>query len=409
MLENHMNKKDLIARPDYISMISPYIDVHVVKVLSGVRRCGKSCILDMIGDELLKRGVRKENIITRLYTSVEVEDGFSKTDMYEELKHIVKGDSRKYLLLDEVQEIEGWEQAVNTLFETSDVDVYVTGSNSRLTPENLSTYLSGRYVLIPVYPLSFREYLTFAGNGEDDIDSLFLRYVRQGGFPLIAVSGLDDQQTYQVADGIYQSIINRDILSRHPVREPEKFNRVVRFIIDHMGQVFSANSISAYLKSQGRQISVESVYNYITWLKEAFILYECNRFDLIGKESLKTQEKYYLSDISFRYSVFGYKREMLDAVYENIVYLEMRRRGYDVHVGKLGTSEIDFMAKRKDEELYVQVCVRLPRDSSREIGNLMEITNHHPKYVVSGDRTDVENVNGIRVVYITDFLLAEKW
>ncbi|MBQ3317011.1 MAG: AAA family ATPase, partial [Spirochaetales bacterium] len=154
-----MHKKDLIARPDYISMISPYIDVHVVKVLSGVRRCGKSCILDMIGNELLKRGIGKENIITRLYTSVEVEDGFSKTDMYEELKHIVTGDSRKYLLLDEVQEIEGWEQAVNTLFETSDVDIYVTGSNSRLTPENLSTYLSGRYVLIPVYPLSFREYL----------------------------------------------------------------------------------------------------------------------------------------------------------------------------------------------------------------------------------------------------------
>lgn len=404
-----MLKKDLIVREEYLEYIRPFMNLNMVKIIVGVRRSGKSYILDMIGDELIKNGIKRDHIIYRLFTSVEVNDGYSKKDMYAELKEKLKDDERYYLLLDEVQEIEEWEQTINSLFETQNVDIYVTGSNSKLTSENISSYLSGRYILVPTYTLSFKEYIQFTNIKSDDLDEVYKEYARFGGFPLIATSNLDAHKAYQIVDGIYHSIISKDVISNHPIKEIEKFNRVVKYLMDNMGKIFSANSIATYLKGQHREISVESVYNYITWLKEAFIIYECNRYDLQGKSILKTQEKYYLSDISLRFAIFGYNKKMDASILENIIYLELKRRGYDVFVGKNGDKEIDFIAKKRDEEIQIQATVRLPDNSNREIDNLSTIKDFNHKYVVTTNRNDVQNINGIKVIHIVDFLLMENW
>ncbi len=404
-----MFKNDLIVRKDYIDYIKPFINVNMVKIIVGVRRSGKSYILDMIGDELLKNGIDHKHIIYRLFTSVEVDDGYSKKDMFNELKKQMKDNKKYYLLLDEVQEVKEWEQAINSLFETCNVDIYVTGSNSKLTSDHISSYLSGRYILIPCYTLSFKEYLQFKNIENSDLDEAYKEYARFGGFPLIATSKLNLQKAYQVVDDIYHSIITKDVLSNHSIKDVEKFNRIVKYLMDNMGKTFSANSIAKYLKAQQREISTESVYNYITWLKDSFIIYECNRYDLQGKSILKTQEKYYLSDISLRYAIFGYNKKMDDSILENIIYLELKRRGYDVFVGKNGDKEIDFLAKRRDEEIQIQATVRLPDDSNREIENLSTINDFNHKYVVTTNRNDVQNINGIKVVHIADFLLMENW
>lgn len=404
-----MLKKDLIVREEYLEYIRPFMNINMVKVIVGVRRSGKSYILDMIGDELIKSGIKQDHIIYRLFTSVEVNDGYSKRDMYDEIKDKLKDSERYYLLLDEVQEVEEREQAINTLFETQNVDIFVTGSNSKLTSENISSYLSGRYILVPTYTLSFKEYIQFKNIKSNNLDEVYKEYARFGGFPLIAVSNLDTQKAYQIVDGIYHSIIAKDVMSNHPIKEIDKFNRVVKYLMDNMGKTFSANSITNYLKGQHREISVESVYNYITWLKEAFIIYECNRYDLQGKSILKTQEKYYLSDISLRFAIFGYNKKMDASILENIIYLELKRRGYDVFVGKNGDREIDFIAKKRDEEIQIQATVRLPDNSDREIDNLSTIKDFNHKYVVTTNRNDVQNINGIKVIHIVDFLLMENW
>ena len=402
-----MIKQDLILRKDYLNSIRPFIDVNMVKIIVGVRRSGKSYLLDMIGDELLSRGVKRDHIIYKLYTSVEVENGLDKKEMVRELKDEITDSNKYYLLLDEVQEIDEWEKAINSLFETCNVDIYVTGSNSKLTSEKISSYLSGRYVLIPTYTLSFKEYLTFKNIPASD--EAYKEYIRFVGFPIIARSGLDSQKSYEIVEGIYHSIINKDVLTNHPIKEIDKFQRIVKFLMDNMGKTFSANSISDYLKSQHRQISVESIYNYITWLKDAFIIYECDRYDLKGKSILKTQEKYYLSDISLRYALFGYNKSMDDALLENVIYLELKRRGYDVYVGKNGTKEIDFIAKRRDETIEIQATIELPMGSNREIGNLEELKDFNHKYVITTNRNDTQIVDGIQVIHIVDFLLMENW
>ena len=398
----------MILRPDYINAIEPFIDSPIVKILAGVRRCGKSTILEMVSDELIKRGVSKENIIERRYNEIIYEDYFAK-DMYSDLKKEIAGKGRCYLLLDELQEIKGWEKVVNDLLENSDVDLYVTGSNSKLMSSEISTYLTGRYVTIPVYTLSLREYLTFKNKDESKARDVFDEYVQYGGFPLVGISNFDTKAAYQIVDGIYASVITRDISKRHKIRNKELFDRVVRYVIENVGMTFSANTIVKFLKSENRSLSIESIYNYLKWLSEAFIIYPCQRYDLQGKAVLKTQEKYYLSDISIKYSQMGFDTKMLSAVFENIVYLEMKRRGYEVYIGKSNTKEIDFVGVRRDEKVYVQVCVQLPDGSDRETANLMDIKDHYHKYVVCRDTLALGNDNGIEIVHIADFLMRDNW
>lgn len=399
----------MINRPDYIAALRPFIDKPLVKILAGVRRCGKSTIFEMLKAELLQRGVPEQNIICKRYTEMDISENITAKQMYDELTAAMDGKGRCYLLLDEIQEIDGWEKAVNSLLESADADIYVTGSNSKLMSSEISTYLTGRYVSIPVYTLSFKEYLDFKAGSTLSRRELLEEYIRFGGFPIIALSEYDEQSAYQIVNGIYHTVVSRDIVKRHRINKQDLFDRVVKYIIENMGKTFSANSISNFLKSEHRKVSVESIYNYLRWLEQAFIIYPCERYDLQGKSILKTQEKYYLSDVSMKYALLGYNRKMLDGAMENIVFLELKRRGYDVYIGKNDTKEIDFVAVRRDERIYVQVCVQLPEGSDREVGNLMEIKDHYPKYVVTLNDMDTGIENGIRIVHLADFLLSDAW
>ena len=399
----------MILRPDYIKAVEPYIDAPLVKILSGVRRCGKSTILEMIQDELKNRGIEQERIISKRYTEMDIDENYTSKEMYAELKNLIADKGRCYLFIDEPQEVDHWEKVINSLFESEDVDIYITGSKSKLMSSEIYTYLTGRYVSINCYTLSFKEYLNFKGKTVADAKDMFEEYLQFGGYPIIGISNFDTRSAYQVVDGIYSTVITRDISKRHRIRNKDLFDRVVKYIIENVGKTFSANSIVKFLKNEKRSLSVESIYNYIKWLSEAFIIYPCQRYDLQGKSVLKTQEKYYLSDISIKYSKMGFNKQMTSAMLENIVYLEMKRRGYDVFIGKNDTKEIDFVGIRRDEKIYVQVCVELPTESTRETDNLMDIKDHYHKYVVCMDDLAIGNENGIEIVHITDFLLRDSW
>ena len=399
----------MIVRPDYIRAITPFIDQPLVKILAGVRRCGKSTIFEMIAEELQSRGIPKDHIILKRYTEMDIPENISAIDMYRELLGRMQGKGRCYLLLDEIQEVKGWERCVNSLLEGQNADIYVTGSNSKLMSSELSTYLTGRFVSIPVYPLSFKEYLKFKNGDPRSERELLEEYIRFGGFPVIALGKYEEQSAYQIVNGIYHTVISRDIVKRHRINRQDLFDRVVKYIVENMGKTFSANSIVKFLKSEHRTVSVESIYNYLRWLEQAFIIYPCHRYDIQGKSILKTQEKYYLADVALKYCLLGYNRKMLDGALENIVFLEMKRRGYEVYIGKNASREIDFIGVRRDEKIYIQVCVQLPENSDREIGNLMEIPDHYPKYVVTANSMDAGNDNGIRIAYLADFLLTERW
>ena len=399
----------MIFRPDYIEALKPFMGKPLVKILAGIRRCGKSTIFEMLREELIRRGVLAENIIVKRYTEMDIPENLTAKQMYDELVAAMDGKGYCYLLLDEIQEIDGWEKAVNSLLESRNADIYVTGSNSKLMSSEISTYLTGRYISIPVFTLSFREYLDFKAGSALSRNELLEEYIRFGGFPIIALSEYDSQSAYQIVNGIYHTVVSRDIVKRHRINKQDLFDRVVKYVIENMGKTFSANSISNFLKSEHRKVSVESIYNYLRWLEQAFIIYPCERYDLQGKNILKTQEKYYLADVSLKYALLGYNRKMLDGAIENIVFLELKRRGYEVFIGKDGTKEIDFVAVRRDEKVYVQVCVQIPENSDREVGNLMGLRDHYPKYVVTLNEMDVGIENGIRIVPLADFLLNEHW
>lgn len=399
----------MIIRSQYMELLKTYRDVPLVKILAGIRRCGKSTILEMLRDDLQNNGVAADHIISMCYTSEDFDDGMTDKDMYEGIKAQMNSGGRYYLLLDEAQEIDGWEKAVNSLLENTDTDIYVTGSNSKLMSSEISTYLTGRYISIPVYTLSFAEYLEFKKQSGLSTRELLNEYIRLGGFPIVALSSFDERAAYQIVEGIYNSVITSDITKRHNIANFDLFNRVVRFIVENVGKTFSANAIVKFLKSEGRSLSVEAVYNYLNWLEKAFVIYRCQRYDLQGKSVLKTQEKFYLADSSLQYCIMGFNPKSIAAMLENIVYFELRRKGYDVYIGKNKTKEIDFVAVRRDERIYVQVCRRLPEESDREVANLLEIKDHYPKYVVTLDELAAGNINGVRIVHLADFLLEDEY
>ena len=399
----------MIIRPYYMDMLKKYRDVPLVKILAGIRRCGKSTILEMLKDDLEKSGVSPDHIISMRYTSEDFDDGMTDKDMYKGIKEQMTDSNRYYLLLDEVQEINGWEKAVNSLLENANTDIYVTGSNSKLMSGEISTYLTGRYISIPVFTLSFSEYLEFKKSQHRSNRELLNEYLRMGGFPIVALGNFDERSAYQIVEGIYNSVITSDITKRHNITNFDLFNRVVKYIIENVGKTFSANSIQKFLKSEGRSLSVESVYNYLEWLEKAFVIYRCPRYDLQGKSVLKTQEKFYLADTSLKYCVMGFNPKSVAAMLENIVYFELRRKGYDVYIGKNEKKEIDFVAVRRDERIYVQVCRNLPEDSDREIANLLEIKDHYPKYVVTLDEFATGNINGVKIMHLADFLMKEDY
>jgi AAA+ superfamily ATPase len=408
-VKESMEKQNRIERPQYLQELGKYRDTPLVKILAGIRRCGKSTILEMLKEELLESGISTDHIISLRYTSEALEENMSSKEMYLGIKMQIKDNERYYLLLDEVQEVSGWEKAINSLLEEENTDIYVTGSNSKLMSGEISSYLTGRYIMIPVYTLSFSEYLRFKQGDSHSKKDLLLEYIRMGGFPIVARSNFDESSAYQIVEGIYNSVINSDITRRYNIQNLDLFHRVVKFVVENVGKTFSANAIAKFLKSEGRSLSIESIYNYLSYLEKAFVIYRCPRYDLQGKSVLKTQEKFYLADPSLKYCIMGFNPKSIASMLENLVYFELRRRGYDVYIGKNETKEIDFVAVRRDERIYVQVCRNLPEDSDRELANLLELKDHYPKYVVTLDDLAGGNVNGIKIVHMADFLLSEKY
>lgn len=403
----------MINRPLYMDKIMTYVDTPFVKVLTGIRRSGKSTIMKMIMDKLENdRHIPKENIISMRFDSMEYEDMTAK-QMFETIKAGLCDQGRTYLFLDEVQEISGWEKVVNSFLGEYDADIYVTGSNSRMMSSEIATYLTGRYVSFQVYPLSFEEYLAFRKEVTEvkNPHQELADYVRLGGFPATHLRAYSQDEVYTIVRDIYNSTIFSDIVKRNQIRKVDQLERVVKYTFSNVGNTFSAKSISDYLKSEKRSIDNETVYSYLEKLEKAYILHRCSRYDLQGKEILKTQEKFYLADTSLRYSVLGYGPDSVASSLENVVYLELCRRGYNVYIGKTADGEVDFVASRQGEKLYVQVTqeIHSEKTEKREYERLLEIKDNYPKYVLRTDEFASGNYEGIKTMHIADFLLSKDF
>lgn len=403
----------MIYRAMYVDKVMAYADTPFVKILTGVRRCGKSTILKMIMQELeTKRNVLPERIVSYRFDSMEYGDMTAK-QMFIELKKRISKDGRTYFFLDEMQEIKDWEKVVNSLASDYDVDIYITGSNSRMMSSEISTYLTGRYVSFRIYTLSFTEYLLFKSSYAevDEPKKELVNFVRLGGFPATHLQKYTQDEVYTIVRDIYNSTIFSDIVKRNQVRKIDQLERVVKYTFNNVGNTFSAKSISDYLKSEKRKLDNETVYSYLEKLEKAYLLHRCSRYDLRGKEILKTQEKFYLADTSLRYSVLGYNSDTVASSLENVVYLELCRRGYDVQIGKTPDGEIDFVATKQNNKLYVQVTqeIKSEKTKKREYERLLEIRDNYPKYVLTTDDFSGGNYLGIKTMHIADFLLSQEY
>lgn len=400
----------MILRPSYIEAIIPFIGKPHIKIITGIRRSGKSTVLQLLKEELLQRGVKQEQIISINFESFAYSDILEALKLYPFISNKIKTKQKYYLLLDEIQEVENWEKAVNSFLVDFEIDIYLTGSNSHLLSSELATYLAGRYVEIPVYTLSYQEFRDFRKHYFSEAQNsgnLFLHYLRKGGFPVIHTSDYPEESAYKVVYDIYSSVILRDTVQRYKIRDVELLERVIKYALDNIGNTFSGKTVADYFKSQQRKIDINTVYNYLNALVGAFILYRVPRYDVKGKEILKTQEKFYVSDISLIYATMGNRDRMIGGILENIVFLELKRRGYNVFVGKLDNNEIDFVAELNGSKIYVQVAYKLENEQTvkREFGNLLSIDDQFPKYVVTMDEFWNDSIEGITHLYITEFLM----
>ncbi|MDD3078903.1 MAG: ATP-binding protein [Paludibacter sp.] len=402
----------MILRPTYINKIVPFIDKPQIKVITGIRRSGKSVVLQLIKEELIKRKVTEQQIININFESFNYSELTQARNLYEYVKNKIIDKQKYYLLLDEIQEVAMWEKAINSFMVDFNVDIYITGSNSHLLSSDLATYLAGRYVEIPVYTLSYLEFLEFRNHYFNDNDSanLFVHYLRFGGFPVIHTNNYTVENAYKVVYDIYSSIILRDTIQRYKIREVELLERVIKYAFENIGKTFSGKNITDYFKSQHRKVDINTIYNYLKALEGAFILFRVSRYDIKGKEILKTQEKFYISDVSIIYALMGYRDRMISEILENIVFLELKRRGYNIYVGKLDNVEIDFVAEKQNERIYVQVAYKLESEQTikREFGNLLAINDQYPKYVVTMDEFWKDSIDGVKHLYITDFLVSNS-
>lgn len=403
----------MMNRELYMEQITPFIDKPFVKVITGIRRSGKSVMLRLIREELLRRGISEEYIIYMNFESFEWIDMKEAKTLYAHFREVTKTPGKYYILLDEIQEVNDWERVVNAFLVDMDVDVYVTGSNSRLLSSELSTYLAGRYIAFHIMTLSFREYLLFhhltPTISAIDRKSEFLKYLRMGGFPAIHTADYSYEGIYKIVYDIYSSVILRDTVQRHGIRNVELLERVVKYVFDNIGNKLNAKNIADYFKSQQRKVDLNTIYSYLNALNSAFVIQRIPRYDIKGKEILQTNEKYFVSDLSLIYSVMGYRDRLIGGMLENLVCLELMRRGYDVYVGKQEEKEVDFVAIRREEKIYVQVTYQLGSQTTidREFSPLLAIDDHYPKYVVSMDDLWQDNIEGIKHRHIADFLLDE--
>ena len=395
----------------YLNKISPFINKPIIKVITGLRRVGKSYFIRQIIDKIKAQNIAEQQII---YINKELlEYDFIKT--YQDLHQYVKNKfsqiaGQKYLFIDEVQEILKWEKAIASLFAQENIDIYITGSNAQLFSSELATLISGRYIEFPIYSLSFQEFLQFRGDNRQDDNKEFLTYLKLGGFPAIHHFILNEELIYDYINSLYNTIVLKDIIKRNNVRNVELLENIIRYAFDNIGNIFSARKVAEYLKSQKLQIGIETVQSYLSYLMSAFLLYKVPRYDIKGKRLLEIHEKYFLGEIGVRHALLGYREGDISGLLENIVFLELKRRGYKVFIGKLNTQEVDFIAEKEHEKLYIQVTYLLSSREAveREFSVLQSIPDNYPKYVISMDTAFGEDYEGIRRLNIIDFLLSRE-
>lgn len=404
----------MLARETYQQQLENFINRPFIKIITGIRRSGKSSVLLLFREQLLQKGILPEQMIHINFESFVYSDIRTSIQLYNTIASQIQTGKKNYILLDEIQEIKEWEKCVNALSVDFDVDIYLTGSNSHLLSSELATYLAGRYVEIPVYTLSFGEYLQFRlayGEIQPKHRDSFIHYLRLGGFPAIHTGLYSEETAWKIVYDIYSSVLLRDTVQRYSIRDVELLERVVRYAMDNLGNTFSGKNIADFFKSQQRKIDLNTVYNYLNALEGAFILYRVPRYDLKGKEILKTQEKFYLSDISLLYATLGYNDRRISGVLENLVFLELKRRGYAVYVGKWDVKEIDFVAEKQGLKIYIQVAFKLENTATieREFSTLLAIKDQFPKYVVTMDEFWKDSMEGVEHWHIADFLLSDRY
>lgn len=398
---------NVIERKEYLENLISFKDKQLIKVVTGIRRCGKSTLFELYQDHLLKNGISAEQIIAYNLEDGDYMDVKDSNDLFNMIKERLLPDKMNYIFLDEVQRVHDFQKAVDSLFIKKNCDVYITGSNAYLLSGELATLLSGRYVEIKMLPLSFKEYVS-ARSDSGNIDRLYQDYIHNSSFPYtLELNRPKDIRQY--LDGIYDSIVLKDIITRKKISDIDMLKSVARFLFDNIGNICSTKKISDTMTSAGRKISVHTVESYLEAFTESFVFYKAGRYDIKGKQYLKTGEKYYAADIGLRYSVLGSKKADQGHILENVVYLELIRRGYEVYVGKMGEAEVDFIAIGDEGEEYYQVAYTVidgdGKTLERELKPLDSIRDHNPKYLLTMDHGPVVSHNGIKQINVLDWLL----
>ena len=397
-------------RQSYINSLLEFLDKEVIKVIVGVRRCGKSTLLKLFTTELKKRKIPGENILHINFESMRYRDITDYNHFYDYVAERIPENGKAYLMIDEPQNVTGWEKAVNSFKVDFDCDIYITGSNARLLSSELSTLIAGRYVEIDLYPLSYKEYLDF--HSIEKNDKTFQEYLKFGGFPSIVELGENVDRINDVLDGIYNTVIVKDVIAKNKIKDEELLQKIVMFLADNVGNPMSSNSIANSLVSEKRientnkSPAASTVESYISALEKAFVFYEAKRYDVKGKDLLKTLGKYYIVDIGLRNMLLGYRDIDRGHILENIVFLELKRRGYRIFVGKVDDKEVDFIAEKASHKMYIQVCESLgdAKALKRELAPLIAIQNNYDKFIITNDRTFVESYEGIKVKNAADWL-----
>lgn len=403
----------MIKREMYMSRIRPFIGTDLIKVMTGIRRCGKSVMLELIKQELIESGVNPAQFISINFEDMNYAHLQTAKALHDEItKRAADLDGKIYLFFDEIQEVKDWEKCINSFRVSLNCDIYITGSNAKLLSGELATYLGGRYVEFVIYPFSFSEFIELYKTiaPDESIQKCFQKYLLSGGMPYLANIRYADEPSKQYLHDLFNSVQLKDIVKRNKIRDVDLLERIIAYVMANVGNTFSAASLAKFLKSEQRTVAPETILNYIKYCCDAYLFYQVKREDLQGKQILASNEKYYIADHGIREAVFGGNMKEINLTLENIVYLELLRRGYEVTVGRYGAKEIDFVCHKRDERLYVQVTYLLASDETiqREFGAYDNIRDNFPKYVISLDEFDMSR-NGIKHRNIRDFLLAEEW
>ncbi|WP_285824427.1 ATP-binding protein [Schaedlerella arabinosiphila] len=394
-----------IERPEYLEQLIRFREKEVIKVVTGIRRCGKSTLFDLYCEYLVQDGVSKDQIIRVNMEDPDYHDIRDYMQLYDWIRQQMHSEKMNYILIDEVQNVPEFQKAVDGLYIKKNCDVYITGSNAYLLSGELATLLAGRYVEIKMLPLSFKEYLSALGD-KTDLMLKYQNYIQNGSFPYV-VQLEKKRDIHAYLEGIYTSIILKDIMARYRIADTGGLDSVIRFMFDNVGYLCSATKIANTMTTAGRKIAISTVENYLGALTECFILYKAGRYDVKGKQYLTTGNKYYLCDMGLRYYLLGTKRADLGHILENVVYLELLRRGYEVYIGKVGNAEIDFIAIGEEGEEYYQVALTVMEESTleRELAPLESIRDHNPKYLLTMDFTPLTSHNGIKQWNVLEWLM----